>query len=75
MSIQWLFVGGPRHGDTLWIKHGSSVRLSDGTVYQGQNFLFNGRLYRIGVVDPNAAQPSAVAQLLRDKQVQHIAGS
>lgn len=55
-TIQWLLVGGPAHGRTLWIKAGTSVQwgADDGTVYlyEGRDFAHGavrGALYRIGV--------------------------
>ena len=73
-NIQWLLIGGPHDGETLWIKQGSRVAY-DGTVYQGQNYLHGGRLYRVGFVDPNDLEPSKVARLIRETELAHIAGS
>lgn len=74
MNIQWLFVGGPHDGKTLWIKQGGRVAY-DGAVYQGQNYLYNGRLYRVGFIDPNDLTPSKVAKLIAETGLAHIAGS
>ena len=74
MDIQWLLVGGPCDGKTLWIKQGSRVNC-EGTVYQGQNYLHNGRLYRVGHVDPNDLETGRVAGLIDETKLRHIAGS
>lgn len=74
MNIQWLLIGGPHNGKTLWIKQGSRVSYG-GTVYQGQNYLHNGRLYRIGFIDPSDLEPAKVSRLIEDTNLSHIAGS
>ena len=74
MNIQWLLVGGPHHGVTVWIKQGSRVSY-DGTIYHGQNYLHNGRLYRVGFIDPKDLEPSKVARLIGETGLAHIAGS
>ena len=76
--IQWLFVGGPADGKTMWIKHGASVRIltdDGGVCYRGENWLENGRLYRVGALDRNDLLPSKVRALIESTGLQHIAGS
>jgi hypothetical protein len=76
--IQWLLVGGPADGKTIWIKCGASViiRADDGDVlYIGQNWLENGKLYRVGAIETNDLQPSKVRGLIESTGLQHIAGS
>lgn len=72
-NIQWLLIGGPRHGITLWIKQGSRVA-TGGAIYKGRNYLHNGRLFRIGFVDPNDLEPSTVGALIDSTGLHHIAG-
>lgn len=74
MAIQWLFIGGPRDGQTIWIKQGGRVAV-DGVIYQGRNHLDNWRLYRVGFLDPNDLLPSRVRELIHKMGVHHIAGS
>ncbi len=79
MNVQWLLVGGPADGKTVWVKAGISVRWpgGDGKTYEyrGQNYLEGGRLYRVGCIDPNDLLPSKVRDLIHSTGVQHIAGS
>lgn len=70
MNVQWLFVGGPADGRTLWVKAGKSVRMAvddDGKEceYRGHDFLYNGRVYRVGALDPNDLLPSRITDLIR----------
>lgn len=74
MEIQWLLIGGPRDGQTVWIVQGDHVTV-DGVVYQGQNYLDNGRLYRVGFLNPNDLLPSRVRYLIHKTGVQQLAGS
>ena len=73
--IQWLLIGGPRHGTTVWIKSGWSVVAPDGTAYIGRNWLEDGRLYRVGFSDVSNIQPDAVRSLIQRLKPVHIAGS
>jgi hypothetical protein len=73
VNIQWLLIGGTCDGKAVWIKQGSRV-LCGGTLYEGQNYLHNGKLYRIGVLDPNAPAPSQVGNLIDNLKLAHIAG-
>ncbi len=72
--IQWLLIGGEHNGKTMWIKQGGRVSCG-GVIYNGQNYLSNGRLYRIGFVDPNDLLPSKVDAMIRAADLTHIAGS
>ena len=76
--LQWLLIGGPRHGEVVWVKGGHSLifehdgqRLS----YQGSDFLSSGRMYRIGVLDFSAVKNDEVSRLIQKTKLQHIAGS
>ena len=76
--IQWLMLGGPGHGKTVWIKAGGAVlypgprgRLP--THYQGENYLYNGRLYRIGRCDEKVSE-ALIDGLIQDTKLNHIAG-
>lgn len=77
--IQWLLIGGPHHGLTLWIKHGGAVVMFDDAGvkhrYQGVNYLENGRLYRLGAIDQDAIDMDSARELIQAKNLQHIAGS
>lgn len=77
-NVQWLLIGGPADGKTVWVKAGTSVRWrgSDGKdyKYRGQNYLEGGRMYRVGVTDQNDLLPSRVRDLIRSTNLQHIAG-
>lgn len=73
--IQWLLIGGPLHGTTPTIKAGHFVRAPDGTVYIGQNWLENGRLYRVGFSDSKDVESAVVRELIKRLKPVHIAGS
>lgn len=77
MNVQWLLIGGPADGETVWVKAGTSVRWSEGKDYEyrGHNYLEGGRMYRVGAIDPNDLLPSKVRDLIHSKTLQHIAGS
>ena len=74
MNIQWLLVGGPLDGKTVWVKRGGRVQVG-GATYSGQNYPHDGRLYRVGFVDPNDLEPSRVIGLIRSTGVQHLTDS
>lgn len=96
-SFQWLLVGGPLDGRTVWhtgvrVTCSVSGRFEGPSVdsppeealYEGRNWLFNGRLYRIGVFVPKDRPPrhalddplpSRINDLIRKVDLQHIAGS
>lgn len=79
-GMQWLLLGGPWNGKTLWVTAGSSVRVphEDGEeyLYAGQNYLHDGRLYRLGVCHSEGdADLSAAPRLIQETGLQHIAGS
>ena len=71
--IQWLLIGGPFHGETVWIKQGSRVLLS-GVLYDGENYLDQGKLYRIGLHSPSFDQRAEVSRLIAETYLAHIAG-
>ena len=78
--IQWLLVGGPANGKTLWIKAGSAVRIphenGEDYLYCGENYLNAGRLYRIGICHSEGdANMAAVPNMIEQASLQHIAGS
>lgn len=77
-SIQWLLLGGPGHGKTVWIKAGGAVlypgpRGKMPTRYQGENYLYNGRLYRVGRCDEKISE-ALIDGLIQDTKLNHIAG-
>lgn len=79
-QVQWLLVGGPANGRTIWVKSGSSIRFphSDGEdyLYCGENYLNDGRLYRIGVCHSEGdADMSAVPRMISSTGLKHIAGT
>lgn len=79
--IQWLLIGGPRHGTTVWIKAGWSVVLPDGTIYSGMNWIYDGRVYRVGYTCPGGAddviapEHSVVNELIHKLKPEPVAGS
>ena len=76
MNIQWLFLGGPADGKTHWVKDGKYVRwAAEGAKefeYRGHDFVYNGRVYRVGALDPNDLLPSKVADLIQSTGLQPL---
>jgi hypothetical protein len=76
--IQWLFIGGPHHGTTMWIHQGSFVRMpgsgEEQLLYQGENYLHSNRLYRIGRFNPTPSQSAEVGTLINKRNLKPIAG-
>lgn len=70
--IQWLLIGGPAHGTTLWISHGARV-LHRGEIYEGENYLHDGRLYRVGRHAPVAAEADQICNLIESTRLRAIA--
>jgi len=74
---QWLLVGGPADGKTVFVAQGAAVRWVglDGLeyLYWGQDFIDRDRLYRVGVLELKDLQPDRVRDLIRSSQVKHIA--
>lgn len=71
--IQWLLIGGPCHGETVWIKYGSRV-LCQGTTYEGENYHLGGALYRIGRAPAADVFVGVIPNLIRETRLQHLAG-
>lgn len=67
-ATEWLLIGGPADGKKVTVLHGETVKWAgdngEDWMYQGQNYLHRGRLFRIGVLDPNDAVPSKVARMI-----------
>lgn len=76
IQCQWLFVGGPAHGKTCWVKAGKSVRWADEQGneydYKGYDYIFGGRRYKIGVQNFNDIEDKAVRMLLQSTDVEPI---
>lgn len=74
--VQWLLIGGPADGKTVWIMAGRTVRWRhcDGKVYEyrGQTYLRRCRLYRIGFVDARDFEPSKVERLIDESGLQAL---
>jgi len=70
--IQWLLIGGPAHGTTVEITQGARV-LCQGQIYEGENYLHDGRLYRIGRHAPVAAEADQICNLIQSKRLRAIA--
>lgn len=47
-DIQWLLIGGPRHGETVWAGQNGRFPGPNGTIYYKSNYPHEGRMYRIG---------------------------
>lgn len=73
MNVQWLLIGGPSHGTTVWIKSGARV-LSGGAIYNGQNYLHDGDLYRIGYIDQKDVDSGLVGRLIELKKLTPVGG-
>lgn len=75
MSAQWLLVGGPADGTTVWVKAGKSVMWpgKDGEkyLYHGHDFIDGGKLYRVGCIDDKDLVSSRVVLLIHRTKVQH----
>lgn len=74
--IAWLLVGGSHHGEVVNITQGTcAVAGDDRTLYHGQNYNTNGRLYRIGVCSKATSNDRAgIDILIAEKQLRPIAG-
>lgn len=68
-EVQWLLIGGPQHGKTIWIKSGSRVAFFTGLDevlhYEGENRLCDGKLYRLGRFSPSAEQVDQIDNLIK----------
>ncbi len=73
MVTHWLLIGGPAHGKAVHIKQGSRV-LCEGAIYDGTNYLSQGRLYRIGYHEPSEEQKAQTSILIEETKLRHIAG-
>lgn len=69
--IQWLLIGGQQHGKTLWIKYGSRV-ISGEQIYEGENYLHEGKLYRIGSFMPTMDQRAEIDILIKRERLTPI---
>jgi hypothetical protein len=62
--IQWLFVGGPADGATLWVDGLKTVRFAtdDGAEveYRGWDYVKDGSIYRVGVLNPKDLHSSKI---------------
>lgn len=76
MNIQWLFVGGPAHGKTVWVKAGNSVRWADDDgkehKYRGHDYRLDGKFYRVGARSVEDIQDGEVRSMLRAAAVEPI---
>ena len=73
--VQWLLVGGPGHGQVLWIKAGTNViypRSGEVFLYEGENYLCEGRLYRIGCHNPTSIQRAEISILIHATKLEPI---
>jgi hypothetical protein len=64
MIQQWLFVGGPADGATLWVDGGNTVIFStdDGAKveYRGHDYVKGSCVYRVAAIDPQDLLSSKV---------------
>lgn len=72
--IQWLLIGGEGHGQTLWIKGGTSVRYPckgslSHLLYEGKDYLSEGKLFRIGMCQETSEQVAQIPSLIVGKQL------
>lgn len=75
-ETEWLLIGGPANGKKVTILRGGIVKWAgDDWLYQGQNYLHRGRMYRIGVVYPNDAEPGKVARMIDETGLRPIDGA
>lgn len=78
MNVHWLFVGGPADGRTLWVEAGKSIRIAVGDDdrkyfdYRGHDYVYNGRIYRIGAIDPADLVPSKVTDLIQSTGLEPV---
>jgi hypothetical protein len=75
--IQWLLVGGPADGQTIWVEADRpyiAVREDGGMEYEyaGHQFQYGGGIFRVGAIGPNDLLPSKVASLIRSSGLQPI---
>lgn len=75
--IQWLLIGGEGHGKTLWIAQGSRVSYPckhsyDTQLYDGQNYLNDGKLYRIGLHNATQEQRAEIPTLIMETRLSPI---
>ena len=78
-QFQWLLIGGEGHGQTLWMSHGSRVVYPckasfERQLYEGQNYLSDGQLFRIGTHNATSDQMSLIPQLIKKTKLAALAG-
>lgn len=78
-ATEWLLIGGPANGKKVTILHGETIKWpgdnGNDWLYQGQNYLHRGRMYRIGVVDANDTDPSKAARMIDETGLRPIDGT
>lgn len=74
--IQWLLIGGEGHGKTLWIAQGSRVLFginsNEARIYDGENYLNDGRLYRVGLHNATPEQRAQIPTLIMETRLSPI---
>lgn len=75
-ATEWLLIGGPADGQKVTVLHGETVEWAEDNGnywrYQGKNYFHRGRMFRIGIVDANEAEPSNVARMIDETDLRPI---
>ena len=73
-AVQWLLIGGPADGRVVRVDKNYPILVASGTAYLGQNYLQDGRLYRLGFVDPKDHFSARIRILILQTGVENFAG-
>lgn len=72
---QWLLIGGPGHGETLWTDSATVYypgKCLENYLYTGNDYVHDGKLYRIGVHNAVSEQMSAIPELINKTKLQAL---
>lgn len=74
-TVQCLLIGGPADGKVIELDKGRYIVIASGMAYMGQNYLQDGRLYRLGFVDPKDHLSARIRSLILKTEVKPFSGS
>lgn len=78
MKFKCLLIGGPAHGLVVDSQGAGTYSVPVSGVgmcrYTAENYLSQGRLYRIARLEPSADQVAGISNLIKEKKLPSIAG-
>ena len=84
LNFQWLLIGGPQHSKAIWVKGPvksvlSSFEPEQGSQagpssvrYESNDYVLDGRLYRVGVHNPSDSQLAEIPRLIHATKLEPL---